>query len=473
MKKHIPPFFFGFIKKFLIVLTVVFILVVLSYQAYRWSKAQIVKADLVIDTKKIVGFIPQNWQALAQGGEERVPSMLSNVIPQVSALSPRYIRIDHIYDFYDVVKGIENNRLVLDFSRLDKIVCDIYKTGARPFFSLGYMPPSLSQDGTLISPPKNWYHWQYLVQKTIERYSGKSTVLCDQVYGELLKNIYYEVWNEPDLETFGKWSIYGGNKDYRLLYFYAERGAKQAKNTYFFYLGGPATTALYKNWLTKLFDFIDKNKLKFDFISWHHYTKDSDDFYQDMKKLNQWLNNDKYRRFYQRPKIISEWGYDSNPNPIADTIVGAAHSVASIRHLIDQGLNYAFAFEIKDGVNPSWGILTNDGRKKPRYYGLQMLNILDRARLEVTGEGTYVKAVASVGYNKISLIVVNYDSQSRNTESTPIKFINLDPGIYQIEETYFERQPIKSTVTISADGIFNKNIILPPNMIVSIVLSKL
>ncbi len=99
------------------------------------------------------------------------------------------------------------------------------------------MPTALSEDGTLISAPKNWEKWTLLVQKTIEHYSGINNRLCGQITGIWKTDIYYEVWNEPDLETFGKWSIYGG-KDYKKLYYYSALGAARAKNVYRFHLGG-------------------------------------------------------------------------------------------------------------------------------------------------------------------------------------------------------------------------------------------
>ncbi|MCX7881160.1 MAG: glycosyl hydrolase [Patescibacteria group bacterium] len=450
----------------------VFVFVFLIFSFNYFSKAQAIKANIVVDTKKIVGFINPNWKALAQGGEEKGVRMLKNVILETSALYPRYIRIDHIFDFYDVFSYDKNNQPVFNFEKLDQTVCDIYAIGAKPFFSLGYMPPSLSQDGSLIDQPKNWSHWSLLVQKTIERYSGKDSRFCGSVSGQLLENIYYEVWNEPDLETFGKWSLYGGEKNYKTLYYYTVQGAIKAKNIYRFFLGGPATTALYKNWLTKFFDYVDKEKLRIDFVSWHHYSKNPDDFYQDLENFDRWLADEKYLRFRFLPKIISEWGYDSNPNPIADTKIGASHTITSIFNLVNQNLDLAFAFEIKDGINPSWGILTYMGEKKPRYFALKLLNVLQRNKLMLTGQGTYVKGLASAGYNKISLVLVNFDPNDRNNELVPVTFNNLTLGTYKITETNLEGKTISVNFTINST-VLKKNVIMTPNSALAIELDKL
>ncbi len=457
----------------LIIKILLFIIIpIILFTAFQYlSKATPTKANIIVDTKKIIGFINPNWKALAQGGEEKGVRMLEKVIPEIANLYPRYIRIDHLYDYYDVVSRDQNGQLTFNWQQLDQTVCDIYHTGAKPFFSLGYMPPVISQTGSIISKPKNWDEWSQVVQKTIEHYSGKDIRLCGQVTGSWLEDIYYEVWNEPDHENFGGWSHWGGNKDYKTLYYYSIKGAEAAENVYHFLIGGPAITALYKNWIQVFADYIIKNNLRIDFLSWHHYSKNPEDFYQDLENLNRWLTDNRYLRFRYLPKIISEWGYDSNPNPIADTNVGAAHLITSIRNLIEQQVEMAFAFEIKDGQTPSWGILSYQGRRKPRYFALKLLNSLGRARLKTEGEGSFVKAVASSSYNKTTLILVNYDPNNQNTELVPVTFRNLNFGQYKITETDLQEKTITAEFNLT-DSTLKKTILMPPNSIKVIELLK-
>lgn len=440
-------------------------------------RAASIKANIVIDVNKTSGPFPDRWKALAQGGEEAGVRMFENVIPQVSELYPSMIRIDHIYDFYDVVSRDGSGNLKFDFSKLDQTVCDIYHTGAKPFFSLGYMPPTMADDGSLIGKPKNWSEWSLLVQKTIEHYSGRKTVLpCGSLYDYWKTNLYYEVWNEPDLETFGKWRYLGG-KSYSDLYYYSVKGAEKAQNVFPYKIGGPVTTALYKNWIQKFLDYVAVNNLKIDFISWHHYSKKTNDYTNDIIKLNKWLSESpRYDRFENLPRIISEWGYDSEKNLIADTEIGAAHTIASIRNFINANIEAAFLFEIKDGPNgASWGILNHNGSKKPRWYALQMLNNLSGNQIIVDGEGTYVKALASKSDDKISLILTNYDEKGKNFEAVPVIFKNLAQGKYTITKTYLNGQktvdlnvsPINGEISLTGA----KAIIMPVNSIVLIELT--
>jgi len=459
-----------------------FILVIATplffYSFQYFSRASAVKANIVVDINKVSGPFPDRWKALAQGGEEEGVRMLANVVSKVSGLYPKYIRLDHIYDFYDVVNRNPSGNLDFDFSKLDETVCDIYHTGAKPFFSLGYMPPTMSDDGSLIGKPKNWNEWSFLVQKTVERYSSKDSVLpCGALEDFWKTDIYYEVWNEPDLESFGKWK-YTGEKSYSDLYFYSIKGASHAQNILPYKIGGPVTTALYKNWIQKFLDYIITNNLRIDFLSWHHYSKKTNDYTQDIININKWLGEDpKYDRFENLPKIISEWGYDSEKNPIADTDVGAAHTIASLRNLISAKLEQSFLFEIKDGPSLSWGILTYEGKEKPRYKALKMLNALDGNQLVVDGEGSNVSAIASINDVNIVLILTNYDETGRNYEAVPVTFKNLENVNYKLTKTFLNGlsdtslnlTPINGELKLTGD----KALILPANMIVSLELSKM
>ena len=467
------------IKKLILLLIISAILVPLLFYSFQYfSRAASIKANIIVDVTKTSGPFPDRWKTLVQGGEESGVRMLENVVSQVAELYPRYIRFDHIYDFYDVISRNASGNLNFNFSKLDQTVCDIYHTGAKPFFSLGYMPPTMSDDGSLIGKPKNWNEWTFLVQRTIEHYSSKETVLpCGALEDFWKTNIYYEVWNEPDLETFGKWK-YTGKKSYSDLYFYSVKGAQQAQNVLPFKIGGPATTALYKNWIQKFLDFIITNNLRIDFLSWHHYSKKTDDFTDDIINLNKWLGESpKYDRYENLPKIISEWGYDSEKNPIADTKVGAAHTVASLRNLINAGLELSFLFEIKDGPTPSWGILTYEGKEKPRYEALKLLNSLEGNQLIIDGEGSNVSAIASSNEDKISLILTNYDESDRIYEAVPVVFKYLDGVSYNVTKKYLDGRTDTSLNLQTIEGelrlVGEKSIVMPANTIVALELVKI
>jgi hypothetical protein len=428
-------------------------------------------ANIVIHADQVTGPLPHNWQALAQGGEEKGVRMLENVIPKVAELQPRFIRIDHIYDFYDVVNVLPDGALIFNWTELDKTVCDILQTGAKPFFNLGYMPETLSQDGTLIGAPKNWHDWQIIVQKTIGHYSGDT--ICGEGLDENLVDVYYEVWNEPDLETFGKWSIHGGTKDYKLLYYYAVKGAEEAVTNRTYFIGGPAITAAYQNWFQLFINYVDAYNLRLDFLSWHHYGSDTNSFARDMKQIDYWLSDEEYEKYRQLPRIISEWGFDSGTNPLSETNIAAAHTVSAIRYLVEENLEMAFAFEIKDGPIPRWGILSYDGTIKPRYQALQLLNVLGNIRLQVEGEGSHVKALASRKPGSVSVVLVNYDLENQHSEIVPFAIEGLTPGDYTLTRNSLDSVPDSTFTRVDETGRYAELVPMEANSIVTFELISL
>ncbi|MDQ3008619.1 MAG: hypothetical protein M3Q81_03410, partial [bacterium] len=274
-----------------------------------FSRASGEPANLQVDTQAVIGPMPRPWRYLAQGGEDHA-WRLQPLVPQVKALKPQYIRIDHVYDFYDVVGGSPGN-LTFDFSKLDLILDDIAAVGAKPYISLSYMPPVIS-DSDIVGKPQRWEDWQLVVQKTIEHISGTRKT----------RDVYYEVWNEPDL--FGGWH-YGGNKSYIQLYAASARGAANARGVQPFKLGGAATTALYKNWFVALADFTTKNNVRFDFFSWHRYNLKIDEYRTDMVEIRSWLT--KYPQLEPTLELhITEWGHDSDMHAGYDGTYGAAHT---------------------------------------------------------------------------------------------------------------------------------------------------
>ena len=135
---------------------------------------------------------------------------------------------------------------------------------------------------------------------------------------------------------------------------------------------------------------------------------------------------------------------------------------------LDEKVEMAFAFELKDGPQPKWGLFTYDGKPKPRFYALKLLNVLGRHRLKVDGEGTYVKTIASLlPANKVSLVVVNYDESNSHLESVPLTITNLKNGRYRLIQNDLSDQPQTQEIEIG-DTSFRREIIMAPNSVISL-----
>lgn len=453
----------GIVLIFLISITLVAVSQLDKIQEFL-SRASGEKANIVIDTQAVLGPMPRPWRHLAQGGEDHDWRM-TPLVPQVKALNPEYIRIDHVYDFYDIVQGSPGN-LTFNFSKLDGVLDDIAAAGAKPYISLSYMPPAISS-GDIVSPPHRWEDWQLTVQRTIEHISGSRKT----------SDVYYEVWNEPDL--FGGWKYYG-DRNYLTLYNYAARGAANARGVLPFKIGGPATTALYKNWFEAMATNALEQNVRLDFFSWHRYSNSIDQYRKDMTEIRTWL--EAYPQLEATmEQHISEWGHDSENNPGYDTNYGAAHSVAGSIEMVGI-VEQAYIFEIQDGKDPAgqprwgrWGLFTHDSagaQAKPRYQALKLLDKIGDQRLQLLGKGTWVKGLAARNETgNVEVVLANFDSRGSNSENVPVTFENIEPGNYLLKQEFLGgRQQTVEVATTAA--ILQTFIPLAPNSVAFIELSK-
>lgn len=448
----------------MVVLVVGVMLAVSQIQVIRefFGQASGEPANIIVDTQAVLGPMPRPWRNLAQGGEA-FDWRLEPLVPKVKALKPEYIRIDHIYDFYDIVKGTPGN-LTFDFSKMDPVIDDILATGAKPYIALTYMPPAIAS-GDIVSAPKNWADWQLVVQKTIEHYSGTKGI----------SDIYYEVWNEPDL--FGDWKYYG-EKNYLTMYSYSARGAANARGVKPFKLGGPGITALYKNWFNALAKHAIANNLRLDFFSWHRYNLDLDQYKKDMTEARTWLAE--YPQLEPTMELhITEWGHDSNVHPGYDSGYGAAHTVAGAIEMVGI-VQRAFMFEIQDGPDPAgqtywgrWGMFTAQKAgavAKPRYFALQLLDSIGDQRLSLQGKGYWVKGLAARNAaGNAEVILANYDRTAKHVETVPVTFTNILPGTYSVSKKFLSGQLTTEKVA-TTEAALRINVAMPINSVAKIEL---
>jgi|GEM_PF-158241 len=445
-----------------------------TYQNLR-GRASFVQPNIVVDTGKNLGALSYPWRALAQGGEVAEngdPVLFSDIRPYITSLKPRFIRIDHIYDIYTVTKETSDGRLSTDFTLLDKVVDDILLTGATPFLSLSYFPPAISKEGDIIGLPKDWGLWQEVVRKTVEHYSGKKY--------RNLQNVYYEIWNEPDL--FGNFRM-GGQKDYRLLYRFGVLGAISVNDVNNFYIGGPGTTHVIDSWFKDFLSYTQSEKLRLDFLSWHRYTFYPSEIITETDRVNSMLIY--YPSLINIQKFITEWGPDSEMNPAYDSMTGAYYTLSAATYLPGK-IDGIFSFEIKDGPSVSgkqfwgrWGLFTNEKYglvAKPRYKALEFLNNLTGDRLFVSGEGTFVRALSTKNGDTYQTLLVNYvppnNSINKNDNNVPITFKDLPRGIYSYQLTNVFNNKEESSSEKIMGGVLGKIISLPANNAVFITLKK-
>ncbi|MCL4383834.1 hypothetical protein M1116_00070 [Patescibacteria group bacterium] len=439
----------SFLKPLIIAASVPLILLGLKTANDIRKGAAGVPAAITIDAVTSHGTSFTNlWQNLAQGGEEAT-DMIGPVANLVRPLQPKLIRVDHLYDYYQVYVGPNS----YDFTRLDKVVDSILSTGARPLLSLSYTPSNLATDNKVANPPNDWTNWNNLVAATARHYS------VDKGIG----GIYYEVWNEPDL--FGSWK----SADYNNLYLNTARAVVAGAGSAAFKIGGPATTAFYPNWLRSLLQTVQDNHLPLNFISWHRYSKNIADYQRDLDQLNDVLAD--YPRFFGVERLLTEVGPNSEPDVWYDNQISGVHLISLVTALSGK-IHRIFPFEVVDGPpnvrngSTGWGLITNpqNGAKpKPRYFAIRFLNQLQGQLLGVNGNGTWVSSLATKKDDgTVDILLVNYDPRNTHTETFPVKIIGLNPGHYTFKRTDYLGNTSSRSITVTT-YLYQDTFYLDPN----------
>lgn len=280
----------------------------------------------------------------------------------------------------------------LEFSGIDRIYDRILAIGLRPIVELSFMPRDLASDptrtvfeyGAIISPPRDSDRWRLLIRELtahlVERYGA------DEVRGWA-----FEVWNEANLEVF--WS--GTRDEYLDLYDVTVRAVKDVDAGLI--VGGPASAA--GKWVDELLAHCSAGDVPIDFVSTHTYGNAPLDLRPIAARHG----------FPGLPQWWTEWGaHATHFNPVHDSPWSAAYLVRGMASAM--GRTEALAYwTVSDhfeelGRAPSllhggFGLLAVGNLRKPRWWGLWMLERLGEERLaaEVTGDGAgdMVQAIAS------------------------------------------------------------------------------
>lgn len=424
-------------------------------------------AAIVVDVSQPQAPIRRIWDGVSQGFEKlpEADFRLSATSGLLKSVGVKYVRIDHIYDGFNVVSRVDG-KLRYDWTKLDAIVSDITASGAVPYFSISYMPPAISK-GDILDFPNDWGEWGQVVAATVGHYSRD--------YRGGLNNVIYEVWNEPDL--FGGWKM-GGAKNYVTLYATAANAANSVKGVKPFKIGGPATTGFYPAWVNGFYDKLD-NTVRIDFFSWHRYSANVADFVKDAVTAKEMMQT---RISRAQNLYISEWGVNPERSSAYDGRWAGAHYLAVNTALESTAIDLALAFEVMDGApgdkqfHGGWGMVTNPKYgavvKKPRFKAWEMLSKMDGARLPIVGEGTYVTALAAYdSKGVVRVLATNYDSAGTHDELFPLTVVGLTPGTYTLREEYLSGRTLNTEVNVAGASI-RRDISLNESDAVLVTLTK-
>jgi xylan 1,4-beta-xylosidase len=271
-----------------------------------------------------------------------------------------------------------------DFGGIDRVYDRLCGIGLRPVVELSFMPGDLARDRDhtsftyrgVSSPPKDWDRWAELVRELVRH-------LADR-YGlqELRDHWAFEVWNEPNLEYF--WS--GDADDYLRLYETAAAAVRSVDAG--LRVGGPATAAV--GWVEDLAAYAAKTGAPLDFVATHLYGAPPLD-----------LRPALHRQGREDAAIWwTEWGaHPRLSNPVAESVYAAAFLARGMRSAagrVDALSWWVASDHFEELGRPTsllhggFGLLTVGNLRKPRFWGLKLLERLgpEELRVELDGDGS-------------------------------------------------------------------------------------
>lgn len=267
------------------------------------------------------------------------------------------------------------------------------------------MPHDLASDpeatvfhyGAIVSPPKDWGRWADLV-------GGLAAHLVERYGIDEVRTWGFEIWNEANLDVF--WS--GTQDEYFRLYDVSVAAIKAVDPS--LPVGGPASAAV--AWLDDLLAHLAVSGSPIDFVSTHAYGNAP----LDLRPLVA-----RYGRA-GLPLWWTEWGaHATHFNRAHDSVWSAAYLVRGMVSAMGRVGALAY-WTVSDhfeelGRAPAllhggFGLLAVGNLRKPRWWGLWMLEQLADERLAVLvdgdGGGDMVDAVATRGaHGRISAVVWN------------------------------------------------------------------
>lgn len=374
----------------------------------------------------------------------------------------QYLRMHGLFDD-DMCVYFEdkNGKPIYNWQYIDEVYDRMLAIGVRPFVELSFFPELIAKENSLR---QMWYRncisfdaaklpkWKALVQAFTQH-------VVDRYGLDEVRQWYFEVWNEPNLNMTPKAGFFEGTKsNYFALYKVSAEAVKAVNSE--LRVGGPATSNFIADcrhdgevldnmksvfypqdkinkqqwkgiWIEEFLEYCAKNGLPVDFISTHAYPtdyaldpvsgrgKDAVRYVHSLHDDLTWLRNTIAKSKYPQAEIhITEWNTSPNSRDnMHDNLPPAAYIVkANLENLgmANSVMYWTFTdiFEEKGGgqqpFHGGFGMLTFQGWTKPSFHAYRMLHQLGD-RLLYNEDPLCVTADTRSG--KVTVLAFNYPQE--------------------------------------------------------------
>lgn len=354
----------------------------------------------------------------------------------------RYLRCHGLFnEEMKIVSRQPDGSLRFDWTDVDAFIGQLRKAKLKPFFELGFMPEAIASGRQTIfywkgnvTPPAKMEEWSLLVSEFAKHLIAK--------YGAReVRNWYFEVWNEPNLDGF--WT--GGKQKYFELYTASARSLKRVDPN--LRVGGPATAGM--GWIPELLEYCRTNGVPIDFIASHSYAATQGFLDENgrgggtilvttpgtlVDEFTKAKHDIEKSAFPKIPLFITEWGPSYSPrDPIHDSYVCAPFILDKIRRCegIVDGMSYwAFSDQFEEPGPPNtpfhggFGLLNVDGLRKPAFFAYSMLSKLYGTEISVDGPGV----VATKKGDAMRVLLWDYSPPKADAPNNPFYLRDIKPS---------------------------------------------
>jgi xylan 1,4-beta-xylosidase len=352
----------------------------------------------------------------------------------------KYVRFHGIFnDYLEACRADKNGALIYNWQNIDYIYGSLLSIGMKPFIEMSFMPPCLAlgekehiPGRNCVTPPRDYGQWAQFIHAFAEH-------LAEHFGREEVREWYFELWNEPNLDGFWK----GTQEEFFKLYAETAKAIKKADPE--FRVGGPASAR--GEWVENFIKYCDTHDIPCDFISTHIYPDDEDFFTTDKDYVADFKGEDYVRKMVKMNYDITlksrrTWPiywteYNSSWRFCMEDREGA-NQAAFICRMLHQVHDYvkSFAYWVVSDVYDEggfprtafpglFGLINFNGLPKASFNAYRLLHMLGDQEVHVEGDGLDGRLNIWAAKTESEGHVLAYYWQPQNHEELQEKKVNI------------------------------------------------